>query len=247
MSLASSPRSMTGSAPSQRLAAAIPPRQSGARPAAGGPIPRRPPEARPAVRPPRTAAGRPSQGCAPAPGRAGAVPTTRLPVAHPLGAVAVAHPRGDPRQRPGPGAESGDPLMVLEPGEPRHTELGIDVGDDLANTAPLAAAARDVQDAQPGHRLALGTARTRVLGLVVEAHTASSTAPPHAAAAAGRRRAAAAPRGLRRGPRRRPSGRCPRCGAPADPRSPPGPRCRCRLAWCGSSSTSRLPRSPSTC
>ena len=68
------------------------------------------------------------------------------------------------------GPEPGHALVVLEPGEPGHAELGVDVGDDLADPAALAAAAADVQDPEPGHRLALRAAELRADHLVAGAH-----------------------------------------------------------------------------
>src|SRR5258707_15363452 len=60
--------------------------------------------------------------------------------------------------------------MVLEPGEPGHAELGVHVGDDLADRAPRAAPAADVKDPEAAHRLALGAPELRAYHLVSRAH-----------------------------------------------------------------------------
>ena len=114
----------------------------------------------------------------------------------------------DPGERPGAGAELGDALMVLEAGEPRHAERRIDVGDELADAAPVAAAAGDVEDAEARHRLALDAAEPVAEHLIARAdrehHRAAGWPPPP-----GRRRLAAGSRpGSAAGPRRRRAGRC---------------------------------------
>ena len=60
--------------------------------------------------------------------------------------------------------------MVLEPGEPGHAELGIDVGDDLTHPAAFPAAAPDVEDAQALNGLALDAAELGAHHLVARAH-----------------------------------------------------------------------------
>src|SRR6266571_3419864 len=65
-----------------------------------------------------------------------------------LGAVSVADADGDLRQRAGTWPQPGHALMILEPGQPGNTKLGIDVRDDLADAAPVAPAAADVDDAE---------------------------------------------------------------------------------------------------
>src|SRR6516165_1612594 len=48
--------------------------------------------------------------------------------------------------------------MVLEAGQATDAQGWVDVGDDLADSAPLAATAADVEHAEALHRLALRTA-----------------------------------------------------------------------------------------
>jgi hypothetical protein len=60
--------------------------------------------------------------------------------------------------------------VVLEPGEPGHAEFGVNVGDDLAHPAAFAAPAADVQDPEPGNRLALHAAELCADHLVAGTH-----------------------------------------------------------------------------
>jgi hypothetical protein len=48
--------------------------------------------------------------------------------------------------------------VVLEAGEPLHAQRRIDVRGDLADAAPLAPPAADVEQPETGNRLALGAA-----------------------------------------------------------------------------------------
>src|SRR2546430_753066 len=70
--------------------------------------------------------------------------------------VADTGDHGGQRLRPRPAP--GHALVVLEAGEPAGAERGIDVRDDLTNAPLLAPPAADVEEPEPGHRLAFHTA-----------------------------------------------------------------------------------------
>src|SRR5580692_7663881 len=95
-----------------------------------------------------------------------------------LRSIPVADSRHHRGQRLDGRAATGNALVVLEAGQPLDAKRRVDVGDDLADPAPLAAAAADVEQAEAGDRLSLGPAELRPDDLVASADREHDRAPP---------------------------------------------------------------------
>src|SRR5215470_13825866 len=108
-----------------------------------------------------------------------------------LGAITVANAEHHSRQGRNAASQAGDALVVLEPGQPVHSQRGVDVGHDLANPAPLAPATTNIEDAEPFDRLAVGAAEDGSDELVARAHREYDRTP-----VSYRRQAAVSPKPL---------------------------------------------------
>src|SRR5690606_41746941 len=85
------------------------------------------------------------------------------------------------RERLGVRAELRDALVVLESGDARDVQFRRHVADELADGALLAAAGADVEQPEPGKRLALLAAELPAEDLVARAHPEHHRAGLHGA------------------------------------------------------------------